>query len=205
MIIVADRGMYSRANLEAVGDIGFEYIVGTKLKNSDKKIKELVLSQDGYNYEANPADEENSSFKWKKIVKETKEARAEHQEKIIVAWSAKRAKKDLQDRGRLIEKAIKLASSSNINDKRGGKKYLKIGKTTAELDREKIAEDSKWDGYYGISTNSDLKPQEVLSAYHNLWRIEDSFRLMKSYFETRPMFHWTEKRISGHIMLNFIA
>jgi transposase len=78
-------------------------------------------------------------------------------------------------------------------------------KTTASLDQNKIDEDSRWDGYYGISTNSDLSAGEVMSAYHNLWRIEDSFRLMKSYFETRPMFHWTEKRISGHIMLNFIA
>ena len=45
----------------------------------------------------------------------------------------------------------------------------------------------------------------MLNAYSNLWRIEESFRLMKHYFETRPMFHWTPKRISGHIMLNFKA
>ena len=38
-----------------------------------------------------------------------------------------------------------------------------------------------------------------------MWRIEESFRMMKHYFETRPMFHWTPKRISGHIMLNFQA
>jgi transposase len=106
---------------------------------------------------------------------------------------------------KLIDKAMKFAASGNVVDKRGGKKYLKINKTRAEIYQEKIESDSKWDGYYGISTNSNLSSEEVISAYHNLWKIEDSFRLMKGYFETRPMFHWTEKRITGHIMLNFIS
>ena len=87
----------------------------------------------------------------------------------------------------------------------GGKKYIKMSKSSAELDIEKIELDAKWDGYYAVSTNSQLSSKDVLSSYHNLWRIEESFRLMKHYFETRPMFHWTPKRISGHVMLNFIA
>ena len=50
-----------------------------------------------------------------------------------------------------------------------------------------------------------MNAQEIAAAYHNLWRVEESFRTLKSFFSTRPMFHWTAKRISGHIMLNFIA
>ncbi len=198
-VIVADRGMYSASNLAAIEAMGFEYIVGTKLRTSKCEIKEAVFDCEGY---AHQDDEELGQFKHKKIVNN---GRADHKENIVIAWSKKRASKDMEDRKRLVDKAIKLAASNNICDKRGGKKYLKMTKTTAELDQEKIEQDSKWDGYYGISTNSNLSSNEVIAAYHNLWKIEDSFRLMKSYFETRPMFHWTEKRISGHIMLNFMA
>ena len=45
---------------------------------------------------------------------------------------------------------------------------------------------------------------QITQAYAQLWRIEESFRTIKHLFELRPMFHWTEKRIKGHIMLNFI-
>lgn len=198
-VIVADRGMYSAENLATIAEMGFEYIVGTKLRTSKSCIKDAVFDSDGYIYQNN---DNSGKFKHKKIVN-TK--RIDHTENIVAAWSEKRAKKDAQDRMKLIDKAMKLAASGNVVDKRGGKKYLKINKTRAEIDQEKIESDSKWDGYYGISTNSNLSSEEVISAYHNLWKIEDSFRLMKGYFETRPMFHWTEKRITGHIMLNFIS
>lgn len=199
VVIVADRGMYSTENLATIAQMGFEYIVGTKLRTSKAFIKDAVLNEEDYIYQNN---NEFGEFKHKKILNEK---RSDHTENIVAAWSKKRARKDAQDRMKLIDKAIKLADIGNIADKRGGKKYLKMTKTTAELDQEKIEQDRKWDGYYGISTNSDLSSEEVISAYHNLWKIEDSFRLMKSYFETRPMFHWTEQRISGHIMLNFIS
>jgi transposase len=198
-IVVADRGMYSAANLATIAKMGFEYIVGTKLKSSNASIKNAVFDFEGYQQRR---DDELGEFKHKKIINKSRD---NHQENIVVAWSNKRAKKDMQDRMKLDDKAIRLAEYGNVIDKRGGKKYLKMTKTSAELDATKIAEDARWDGYYGISTNSNLSSEEIISAYHNLWKIEDSFRLMKSHFETRPMFHWTAKRISGHIMLNFMA
>jgi transposase len=203
IVIVADRGMYSSENLELISSMGFEYIVGTKLRNSSADIKKEVLNSEGYNkLSSHVIDDEIDEFKYKEIANEN---RKNHCENIVAAWSSKRAKKDACDRMKLVDKAMKLASGGNVIDKRGGKKYLKIDRSEATLDEVKIAADAQWDGRYGISTNSNLGAKEVISAYHNLWRIEDSFRLMKSYFETRPMFHWTAKRISGHIMLNFIS
>lgn len=46
---------------------------------------------------------------------------------------------------------------------------------------------------------------EVLNAYHDLWKIEQSFRVMKSCLEVRPIFHWTEKRIRGHFVVCYLA
>ena len=46
---------------------------------------------------------------------------------------------------------------------------------------------------------------DVLDAYHTLWTIEESFRVMKSTLEVRPVFHWTPKRIRGHFMVCFLS
>src|SRR5690606_12012721 len=69
-----------------------------------------------------------------------------------------------------------------------------------------IAADEKFDGYYAIQTSLlDLKAEKVLEAYHTLWKIEESFRIMKSTLEVRPIFHWTERRIKGHFVVCFLA
>jgi transposase len=63
-----------------------------------------------------------------------------------------------------------------------------------------------FDGYYAIQTSEkNLKPQDILVAYHNLWKIEESFRIMKTTLEVRPVFHWTEPRIKGHFVICFLA
>lgn len=66
--------------------------------------------------------------------------------------------------------------------------------------------DEKWDGYYGIQTSQkDLSVETILDAHHTLWKIEESFKIMKSTLEVRPIFHWTEKRIKGHFVICFMA
>jgi transposase len=50
-----------------------------------------------------------------------------------------------------------------------------------------------------------MPPEQELDHYRNLYKIEHAFRSFKTYLETRPMFHWTDKRIEGHICLCYIA
>ncbi len=72
--------------------------------------------------------------------------------------------------------------------------------------REVTTEDERFDGYYAIQTSERwMKAEEVIGAYHDLWKIEESFRIMKSNLEVRPVFHWTERRIKGHFVVCFIA
>nr|WP_276318624.1 hypothetical protein [Marinitoga lauensis] len=54
-------------------------------------------------------------------------------------------------------------------------------------------------------TNTKLSPKEILEQYHTLWKVEETFRTLKNYLETRPVFHWTPKRIKGHIVMSFIS
>ena len=93
------------------------------------------------------------------------------------------------------------------SNKRGGKKYIEnTGECSYSLDEEAILKDAAYDGYYAIETNDlNLTPQEIIVNYGMLWKIEESFRIMKSTMEVRPVFHWTEERIKGHFMVCFLS
>jgi transposase len=106
----------------------------------------------------------------------------------------------------LLEEPEKIKASL----KRGGRKYIdRIDpekRETWKLAIEKIEQDCKFDGFYGIQTSdTHMSATEVMEAYHTLWKIEESFRIMKSTLEIRPVFHWTPKRIHGHFVVCFLA
>jgi transposase len=50
-----------------------------------------------------------------------------------------------------------------------------------------------------------MSATEIMDAYHTLWKIEESFRIMKSTLEVRPVFHWSKTRIEGHFVVCFLA
>lgn len=207
VIIVADRGINSKLNLLKIAAKGYGYIVASRIKHMPKKIQEEILNPNGYTdldqeVRYKVIDYTNRVKDNGKIVKLS--------EKLIVTYSPARAKKDRADRERLIEKAKSLLENKaqiKASVKRGGKKYLKgTGELDWVLDTEAIARDERFDGYYGIQTSEkELKVQNVLAAYHTLWKIEESFRIMKSTLEVRPVFHWTEPRIKGHFVVCFLS
>lgn len=74
------------------------------------------------------------------------------------------------------------------------------------MDTGAITKDEAFDGYYAIETNElNLEPKEIINAYGHLWKIEESFRIMKTTMEVRPIFHWTESRIKGHFVVCFLS
>ena len=77
--------------------------------------------------------------------------------------------------------------------------------TKLQEEMKKIEKDKKFDGFKAIATSTDLKAEELLEKYHDLYKIEQAFRTLKSQLEIRPMFHWTDQRIEGHIAMCFIA
>jgi transposase len=99
-----------------------------------------------------------------------------------------------------------LKNPANIK-KKAAHYYLKqIGEEKYELNQEKIEQSAKYDGYFCIATNiKNPVISDLLDNYKHLFQIEHSFRTMKSHLETRPMFHWTDKRIQGHICLCYMA
>lgn len=210
VILVADKGINSKLNLKMISDRGYSYIFASRIKSASKKIKDLIFAGD---YTKTQSTYDTVRYKVIDWINEFKADGKKYElaEKLIITYSEKRAKKDRADRERLIEKAnalLKNKAKIRQFNKRGGKKYIKdISKDSDWIfDTEAVLADQRFDGYYGIQTNDmELDPEKVMDAYHSLWKIEQSFRIMKSTLEVKPIFHWTEPRIKGHFVICFLA
>ena len=209
LIIVADRGINSKNNLLFLKSMGFEYIMGYKLRSGSKKAKEMVLDETGYTHVS-------PEFKWKKCEFESsvrKDGKTYHiHDQLLITWSLKRQQKDRKDRERIVAKSKRLVESTSqmkAEMKKGGKKYVQL--TFLEDDKlsfneEQLKIDEQFDGYYGIQySDASLAADDVLTAYHGLWKIEESFRVLKSNLETRPIYVWTEESIKGHFVVCYLA
>jgi hypothetical protein len=74
------------------------------------------------------------------------------------------------------------------------------------VDREKAAADAAYDGYFCIITSeTDMDERQIRKAYGGLWRIEESFRLLKSDLYARPVFVWKNGHIRAHFLICFVA
>jgi transposase len=201
VIVVADRGMLSKNNLEITTNNGYEFIIGERLKRLKREIQMPLLDIKNYSNEWIYDDNEGKSVVIKYTVQKLEG------KTIIGTYSSKRAAKDKHDREEALEKAQKLLKNPDSLKKKASRYFLKADKTqTYSLDTAKIEKSEKYDGFLAISTNNNnLMVAEILDQYKQLYKIEHSFRTFKSHLETRPMFHWTDTRIEGHICLCYIA
>lgn len=234
IVIVADKGLNSKMNLKQIKEAGYDYIVSGRLRSMKKQVKEMVINSNDYlpltckELSFLDPDDKDNIFKYKVIDYENeirykeepndkKYKKIKLQEKLVCTYSSKRASKDKKDRERMLEKANEIIMNnekSKIENRRGHKKY--VAKQYAEninaddyklvLNQAKIKEDEKYDGYYVLqSSRPDLQAKEIIENYHYLFKIEESFRIMKSTMQVRPVNHWTPKRIEGHFVMSFLA
>ena len=202
-IIVTDSGMMNMSNIEKIKSLkSYSYIIGERYKNLPKAVKNKYLDKSNYKLKAKVFDKS----KGEKILIKYFEYFYQGK-RLIFTYSDKRAKKDKIEREKKLEKALKYVSNPSLLNKKESHYFIKqISPKKYELDENKIILSEQYDGLSCISTNyTDGTVEEILSNYKELYKIEHSFRSMKSYLETRPMYHWTDKRISGHICLCFIS
>jgi len=190
-VIIADSGLLSKANIEALEEKGYEYILGARIKNEPEEIKAKILSNQY-------VDETIISIE------------KEEGKRLIVSYSAKRAAKDAYNRERglkRLEKRVKTGklTKSNINN-RGYNKYLKLeGDVSVEIDYDKFNQDKQWDGLKGYITNTQLNDKQIIENYQNLWHVEKAFRMSKTDLRIRPIYHHLKNRIEAHICISFAA
>jgi transposase len=190
-IIIADSGLLSKDNVELLEKQGYEYILGARIKNESKKIKEQII---------------NNYYSDGEVISISKDEKR----RLIISYSSKRARKDVHNRKRglkRLENRIKSGklTKTNINN-RGYNKYLKLeGEIKIEIDYSKMEQDKYWDGLKGYITNTKLKSSEVIANYNELWNVERAFRMSKTDLRIRPIYHRLRNRIEAHICISFAA
>lgn len=190
LIIIADSGLLSNANIQELQTKNYEFILGARIKAEKHEIQREILALKLNNGES-------------AIVKKG-------DLRLVITYANDRAKKDKHNREkglRKLEKQIKTGklTKSSINNK-GYNKYLTMeGEIQVAIDRQKYEADAQWDGLKGYITNSTLTKEEIIENYQHLWQIEKAFRIAKTDLKIRPIYHRLQRRIEAHICLSFIA
>lgn len=190
LIIIADSGLLSQSNIDELQNKNYEFILGARIKNEAKTIKEKILALDLKHGES-------------AVIKKGGL-------KLIITYSDDRAKKDRYNREkglRRLEKQIRRGklTKSNINN-RGYNKFLKLeGEITVAIDTEKLQQDARWDGLKGYLSNTRIPKDQIIENYQHLWQIEYAFRIAKTDLKIRPIYHRLQRRIEAHICISFVA
>jgi transposase len=219
VIIVADGGLNSGKNLAYILGQGNGYIVSKSAKGSAKEVKAWILDEDGYVWNKNRTFKLKSKTRTRTVEDEDGKS-VEIKERIISYWSKKQHDYALHENKKFIDYLNSVAENPDkLKDKQPKyKKYLvetKADKETGEvvnavsvysLDMKKIETDLGLMGYYTLLTSEmHMDEHEVIDKYHGLSRIEDSFRVIKSDLEGRPVYVRSKGHINAHFLICFIA
>ncbi len=218
-IRIADKGLNSARNIITAINNRDGYIFSKSVKKLAKVEKTWVLLDNDY---TEVKDEKNNIlFKYKSCIEEytysyTDENGREYvkkvREKRVATFNPKLYKKKIFEINRMIEKARKLKASQAKKEEYGeSSKYIifqgKDGSKAEVQLNEKAIEQDKAAAGYNLLVTSEYKMDdcEIYYAYHNLWRIEESFRIMKSELDARPVYLQKENSIKGHFLICYIA
>jgi transposase len=196
-IFIADRGLFSAKNLEHIRKSEGEFIVGLKIGVLDKDIQKKCYNLSNYRYINTDLAIWETSY---------------GSDRCIITWSRSRAERDYRAREDILQKIRKKLSlaknrTRNFVSNSNYKKYLLLGDNDQPvLNQKAIDEQVRKDGFFGIITNvTTMTAKEIVFNYKQLWKIEDSFGELKGTLKSRPIFHWSDHRIIGHLMVCFLA
>lgn len=182
LIVIADAAMISKDNIDKLISENIGFVVGARVANLSPKLIDSVSlklnRQDG------------------KIITTTY-----RNQRLICQYSTKRAAKDKSDRLKQVTKAKSvIANPSRVTSRF---RFVKADGQTISLNDDLVTKAEKLEGIKGYVTNTDLPEQTIIDRYHDLWRIENSFRITKSDLEARPIFHHLDETIKAHLVIVF--
>ncbi len=232
---VADKGLNCARNIYAAvkeADDGYIFSKSIHGRNLSEKEKKWVILENDKNVWVNYTDKDGKLlYRLKSCVdtfsyqfKETDPGTGEEtvtdfsvKEKRIVSYNPALAKKQKAEIMKMADKASNYTTYKKMTrDELGDSaKYIKIttrdrsGKKIQpiiEIDQEKLDEDLKYAGYNLMVTSElDMEPLQVYQTYHSLWKIEESFRITKSYLDARPVYMQKKETIYGHFLICYLS
>ncbi len=231
-VVVADKGMNCSHNIDLLCSQGDGYVFSQILKGTKgKRYQEALFAPDGWQEAADGSyrwkliTEEylghEISFERDNGQKAEKKKTVKRMRKVLLYWSKADAEMAAKKREEKLKKAEKSTKNNAYGIIHGKDRYIKeetVLKETGEIldkkqtvkisavDQEKAEKDSRYDGYFAIITSElDYDAEKIREVYHGLWRIEESFRIMKSDFDARPIYLNKREHIRAHFLLCFVS
>ena len=195
MVVVADAGMLSASNLNALEDAGFWFIVAARQSKAPAELEGHFEAHGNY-----LADD--ATFEVTRPMGVGKDRR---DRRVVWHYLASRARRDRQTLNKQIERAEKIAAGKAPVGKH---RFVKLEGATKGVDWNLVERARAAEGFKGYVTNIDaatLDGPAVVAAYRDLWQVEASFRMAKSDLAARPIFHRTRDSIEAHLTVVFAA
>lgn len=217
-IHVADKGLNCAKNIAFSKQNGDGYLFSKSVKGLPETEKTWVLLDDGWRdikdkkgkllYRCKSCVDE---FPYK-VEHEGKAFTVNLKEKRLLTYNPSLAAKKRYEINRLVEKARSLTVSGAKKSECGeAGKYIAFTdragkKAIAKINQEAIDRDLMFAGYNLLVTSeTKMSDQDIYETYHNLWRIEESFKIMKSDLDARPAFCQKEETIKGHFLICYLT
>ena len=229
-VVCTDAGLSSAANRKFNNYGERSFVTTQSIKKLKKDLKEWALDTTGWSIEGEsvtydiseledtPENQKKIFYKQMMIEGWDEERDIVFDQNLIITYSLKYKAYQEKIRNRQIERARKLLATPSSIDKHTPNDIKRFVKKTSvtkdgeiaekkvyELAEEVIREEAKYDGFYAVCTNLDDDPWDIAKINHNRWEIEESFRIMKSEFEARPVYLHRDDRIRAHFLTCFIA
>lgn len=220
-IVVADKGLNTSDNIFYNLGKGDGYIYSQTIKGANQEIRQYVLDQEGYIHSEDGFKIKSRIYPKTLTYHDSSGAikKQNTDQKQIIFYSPDYDKKAKAERSKIIEKSVALINNKGAHTRAtsyGAAAYVKninFDKKTGEvigkdlsLDLDKIKEEEKFDGYYAIVTSEiTMSDSEVINQYRGLWRIEESFKVVKSTFSARPIRVSTQPHIEAHFLTCFVS
>lgn len=221
-IVCTDAGLSSDANRRFNAIQGRGFITTQSIKKLKSPLKDFCLDPEGWNapgssktFSLNELDEE--ADKEKVFFKERWINENGLEQHLIVTFSLKRRAYQRWVRNRQIERAKAAVASSKplYSGQNNYKRFVgaehstpdgeAASRTVRYLDKDRIAEEESYDGFYAVCTNLEDDPSKIIAANQKRWQIEECFRIMKSEFLARPVYLSRQDRITAHFLTCFLA
>lgn len=224
-IQVADKGLNCFENILHALKAGDGYIFSKSVKMLPETEKIWVLLENDYVDVKNKKGEVLyrikdcvDDFNYNYTDKDGHRKTLKLTEKRVVTFNPKLAEKQTLEINRQVEKAKKLRACEAKKSEYGdSSKYVTFiptdkkgekttGKVKVEINEKAIENAKKLAGYNMIVTSEiRMTASRIYAAYHNLWRIEESFRIMKSQLDARPVFMQKQETITGHFLICYLS
>ena len=195
MVVVADAGMLSAANLNALEDAGFSFVVGSRITKAPYDLAEHFSRHGDYLDDG-------------QILESTRimgAGKATRERRVVYQYKFKRYRHDNRAINAMVARAEKIATGATAMAKA---RFVKVTGATKEVDQALVDRARQLAGLKGYVTNlpvTAMDGQAVIDAYHDLYQVERSFRMAKSDLRARPVFHHDRDAIEAHLTVVFAA